>query len=158
MKIATTNSKIFGASHSSQNNNRERISVLLKTETFSCDIFVKMGCPEILLDLQNFTQKYNWRNASFASAKKRALSFRPLWKIDATIRIFGALPFPLKTTERVCKFLRAISLGFNGKRLSKKHYSKNYSLKIKEKNKFFLPQTRTDSICHFIFHSLVLAK
>jgi len=36
----------------SQNNNRERISVLLKTETFSCDIFVKMGCPEILLDLQ----------------------------------------------------------------------------------------------------------
>jgi hypothetical protein len=52
LKIATTNSKIFGASHSSQNNNRERISVLLKTETFSCDTFVKMGCPEILLVLQ----------------------------------------------------------------------------------------------------------
>ena len=44
--------KFFGTSHFSQNNNRERISVLLKTETFSCDIFVKMGCPEILWDLQ----------------------------------------------------------------------------------------------------------
>jgi hypothetical protein len=36
----------------SQNNNRERISVLLKTETLSCDIFVKMGRPKILLVLQ----------------------------------------------------------------------------------------------------------
>jgi len=52
LKTATRNSKIFGTSHFSQNNNRERISVLLKTETFSCDIFVKMGCPEILWDLQ----------------------------------------------------------------------------------------------------------
>jgi len=52
LKIATTNSKIFGTSHFSQNNNREHISVLLKTETLSCDIFVKMGRPKILLVLQ----------------------------------------------------------------------------------------------------------
>jgi len=52
LKTATRNSKIFGTSHFSQNNNRKRISVLLKAETLSCDIFVKMGCPEILLVLQ----------------------------------------------------------------------------------------------------------
>jgi hypothetical protein len=52
LKTATTNSKIFGTSHFSQNNNRKRIFVLLKTETLSCDIFVKMGRPKILLVLQ----------------------------------------------------------------------------------------------------------
>jgi len=52
LKTATINSKIFGTSHFSQNNNRKRIFVLLKTETLSCDIFVKMGRPKILLVLQ----------------------------------------------------------------------------------------------------------
>jgi len=52
LKTATTNSKIFETSHFSQNNNRKRIFVLLKTETLSCDIFVKMGRPKILLVLQ----------------------------------------------------------------------------------------------------------
>lgn len=82
-----------------------------------------------------FYTKYNRRNASFAPAKKRA---RKTFceKIDATIRILALFLFHQETTERVCKFLRAISLGFNGKRFEWKHYSKITLWKLRKKNKF----------------------
>jgi hydroxypyruvate isomerase len=91
LKTATTNSKILGKSHFSQNNNRERISVLLKTETLSCDIFVKMGRPEILLVLQILHK--NIIEGTLLSLLQKSAPLDFCEKIDATIRILALFLF-----------------------------------------------------------------
>ncbi len=85
--------KFFGISHFSQNNNRKRIFVLLKTETLSCDTFVKMGRPKNIVGSPNFTQNIIEGTLLLPLQKSAPVLLDFCEKIDATIRILALFLF-----------------------------------------------------------------
>jgi hypothetical protein len=115
LKTATRNSKIFGISHFSQNNNRKRISVPLKTETLSCDIFVKMGRPKILLVFQILHKNIIEGTLLLPLQKSAPILLDFCEKLTPQLE-FWRSSFSTEDNRKSVQVLRAISLGFNGKR------------------------------------------
>ncbi len=121
-KIATRNFKLLVPRISHKQQLVECVSVLLKQRRPSYDIFVKNEMPNEGWCFDFHTEN-NQLYVPLSFWQKHAHSFDNFCeKNSRPIRNFGALPFPLKTTERVCslvflkqetKKLRAISLELN---------------------------------------------
>jgi hypothetical protein len=117
-----------------------------------------MGRPEILLVLQILHKNIIEGTLLLPLQKSAPFLLDFCEKLTPQLE-FWRSPFSTKRQPKECaNFCAPFSLESNGKGLSTKTLFKNYSLDIKTKRICFLPQTRIDSICHFLFSFFGISK
>jgi hypothetical protein len=127
--------KFFGTSHFSQNNNKKRISVLLKTRDAFLWHFCEDRTPKNIAGSSNFTQNIIEGTLLLPLQKSAPILLDFCEKLTPQLE-FWRSSFSTKDNRKSVQVLRAISLGFNGKRVEWKHYSKITLWKLRKRISF----------------------